>query len=257
MKLHIDRVSWQVEAHQILRDVALQADSGQFVGLIGPNGSGKSSLLRCIYRVIKPDAGLIGLDGENVWKLSVREAARRTAAVLQESPAEFDFTVEEMVSMGRTPHKGLFDGESEADRQIVAGALDRVGMSALVQRSFFTLSGGEKQRVLIARALAQQARLLVLDEPTNHLDIHFQIEILDLVRSLGVTALAALHDLNLAASYCDLIYVLHEGEIVASGPPAGVLTPDLIRKVFKVGAMVQQHPRTGKPHLTFYSENGR
>ncbi len=256
MRLHIEHVSWQVDGTVILRDTALRVEPGEFVGLIGPNGSGKSSLLRTIYRAVKPNAGLVTLDEVDVWKLSVREAAQRTAVVLQESPSEFDFTVEELVFMGRTPHKGLTDRDTDEDYRIVHDALERVGMTTFARRHFSTLSGGEKQRVLLARALAQQARFLVLDEPTNHLDIRYQIEMLDLVRSLGVTALAALHDLNLAAVYCDRIYVVSKGEIVAAGAPGEVLQPALIREVFGIGADVQPHPRTGKPYLIFFSENG-
>ncbi len=256
MRLCIEHVSWQVDGTAILRDTTLRVEPGEFVGLIGPNGSGKSSLLRTIYRVVKPSGGSVTLDEEDVWKLTVREAARRTAVVLQESPTEFDFTVEELVFMGRTPHKGLTDRDTGEDYRIVHDALERVGMTTFAPRHFSTLSGGEKQRVLLARALAQQARFLVLDEPTNHLDIRYQIEMLDLVRGLGVTALAALHDLNLAALYCDRIYVVSKGEIVADGAPEEVLQPALIREVFGIGAEVQPHPRTGKPYLIFFSENG-
>ena len=257
MKLDVRGVTWEVEAQKILNEVTLRAGNGEFVGLIGPNGSGKSSLLRCIYRSLRPDAGLISLDGGDIGQMTIRDCARKTAVVLQETPPEFDFQVEEIVFMGRTPHKGLLDRETDEDRRIVVESLERVGMAEFAGRNFWTLSGGEKQRVIVARALAQQTRFLVLDEPTNHLDIKFQIGILDLVRGLGVTTLAALHDLNLAASYCDLIYAISEGEIVASGPPEQVLRPELIRSIYGIGAVVQSHPKTGRPHLLFYSENGQ
>ena len=250
--LEAQGVSWSVEKRQILNSLSLNVRPGELVGIIGPNGSGKSSFLRTVYRVLKPDAGLIMLDGDDVWKLSTRKAAQRTAAVLQEAPTEFEFTAEEMVFMGRTPHKGPLDRETAEDHRIVADSLSRVGMSAFAQRAFSTLSGGEKQRVLIARALAQQARLLVLDEPTTHLDIRYQLEILELVRGLGVTALAALHDLNLAAAYCDRVYAIDEGRVVQSGTPEEVLTPELLRQVFRVGASVQTNQLTGRPHLTFF-----
>jgi iron complex transport system ATP-binding protein len=245
-------VTWKCDGRDILRGIGLNVAKGELAGLIGPNGSGKSSFLRTVYRVLKPTAGLITLDGDDVWKLSVRHAARRTAAVLQETTTEFEFTVAEIVSMGRTPHKGPLDRETRDDHRIVNEALERVGMVGFVRRNFATLSGGEKQRVLIARALAQQAQFLVLDEPTNHLDIRYQLEILELVRGLGVTALAALHDLNLAAYYCDRIFILDEGKIVATGTPTEVLQPDLLRAVFGVGVLVQTHPLTGRPHLVFF-----
>jgi iron complex transport system ATP-binding protein len=250
--LEAQGVSWSVEQHQILHSLSLEVRPGELVGIIGPNGSGKSSFLRTVYRVLRPDAGLIALDGDDVWKLSTRKAAQRTAAVLQEGPTEFEFTAEEMVFMGRTPHKGPLDRETAADQRIVADSLSRVGMTAFAQRAFSTLSGGEKQRVLIARALTQQARFLVLDEPTTHLDIRYQLEILELVKGLGVTTLAALHDLNLAAAYCDRMYAIDAGRVVQSGTPEEVLTPELLRQVFGVGASVQTNQLTGKPHLTFF-----
>ena len=251
MTLHVEKVTWRVEEHTILRDVAVDVAAGELVGVLGPNGSGKSSLLRCIYRALKPDAGNIALDGDNVWDLDAKEAARRTATVLQETPGEFEFVVWEMVLMGRTPHKGMFERESEEDQDLVENALAQVGMLSFADRSFATLSGGEKQRVLIARALAQQARFLILDEPTNHLDVRYQLEILDLVRGLGVTTFTALHDLNLAATYCDRLYIMAEGEIVAAGTPEDVFQPALLRQVFGVEAEVQVHPRTGKLHIVF------
>ena len=256
MRVDVERVTWEVEAKKILNEVTMRASNGEFVGLIGPNGSGKSSLLRCIYRSLQPDAGLISIDGGDVTQMTIRDSARKTAVVLQETPSEFDFQVEEIVFMGRTPHKGLLDRETDEDRRIVAESLERVGMTEFAGRNFWTLSGGEKQRVIVARALAQQTRFLVLDEPTNHLDIRFQIGILDLVKGLHVTTLAALHDLNLAASYCDRIYAISEGEIVASGAPEQVLRPELIRSIYGIGAIVQPHPKTGRPHLLFYSDNG-
>jgi iron complex transport system ATP-binding protein len=186
-----------------------------------------------------------------LW-LMRRKVGRRMGVVQQETNTEFEFTVREMVLMGRSPHKGMFDRDSEEDFRIVEEALERVDMLPFAGRSFPTLSGGEKQRVLIARALAQQARFLVLDEPTNHLDIRYQLEMLDLVKGLSVTTLAALHDLNLAAYYCDRLYMLHSGEVVASGAPQEVLHPGLIRTVYGVGSEVRVHPLTGKPHITFF-----
>jgi iron complex transport system ATP-binding protein len=249
-------VSWSVEKRAILTSLELDVRQGELAGVIGPNGSGKSSFLRTVYRVLRPDTGLITLDGDDVWKLSTRAAARRTAAVLQETPGDFDFTAEEMVFMGRTPHKGPLERETAEDHRIVSESLARVGMTEFAHRAFSTLSGGEKQRVLIARAIAQQARFMILDEPTNHLDIRYQLEILELVKSLGVTTLAALHDLNLAAAYCDRLFAIESGRVVHSGPPEDVLTPHLLREIFGVGAHVQPDPHTGRPHLTFFPLTG-
>ena len=252
MRVKVDHICWSVDGRKILHDADLDIDQGSFVGLVGPNGSGKSTLLRCIYRVLKPDSGEITLDEENVLQFTAKEAARRTGVVLQEYPTEFEFTVEEIVSMGRNPHKGMFDRDTKEDQTIIEDALEKVGMEDFASRSFRTLSGGEKQRVMIARTLAQQAKFLVLDEPTNHLDIRYQLETMDLVKSLGITTLAALHDLNIATSYCDEIYIMDTGTIVASGPPEEVLIPELIHQVFGVGATVDTNPLTGKPRINFY-----
>lgn len=254
MKLVAENISVEVEKKTILSNVGVEVSAGEFVGLIGPNGSGKSTLLKSIYRAMKPNAGWISLDGDDVYRLSARENAQRMAVVRQESSVEFDFSVMEIVMMGRSPHKRLFQSDSEADSQICEEALVRVGMESYATRSFFSLSGGEKQRVLIARALVQRAKFLVLDEPTNHLDVRYQLQVMDLVRTLGITVLSALHDLNIAAMYCDRLYVINGGKIVASGPPEDILHPRLIRDVFGVETEVTTHPITGKKHVYFFSE---
>ncbi len=257
MRLDVENIVWGADGRKILRGVSLEVGSGEVVGLIGPNGSGKTSLLRCVYKVLEPQAGLISLGEEDVLRSSVRRMARRTAVVPQETPGEFDFAVREIAAMGRSPHKGLFERETAEDREIVDDSLSRVGMLPFAERQFSTLSGGEKQKVLVARALAQKARLLVLDEPTNHLDVGHQLEVLGLVRGLGVSALAALHDLNLAALFCDRIYVLSGGEVFASGTPDEVLRPELIETVYGVASEVRIHPATGKPHVAFLPESLR
>ncbi|MDY6910803.1 MAG: ABC transporter ATP-binding protein [Chloroflexota bacterium] len=254
-EIRVEQVSWGVDGHAIINDIDLNVVTGNLVGLIGPNGSGKTSLLRCVYHVLRPKAGIITLDGEDVWQQKPQATARKMAVVLQESPAEFDFTVWEMVMMGRSPHKGMFDRNTYEDNRLVVDALNRVDMASFAERSFLTLSGGERQRVLVARALAQKTRYFLLDEPTNHLDIRYQLEILELVKGLGVTAIVALHDLNLAALYCDKIYVLDKGQIIASGDPEIVIQPDLVQRVYHVSCEVQTHPSTGRPHIIFFPEN--
>ena len=252
MRLEVDGVNWSVDGKQILRDVSFHVYKGSITGLIGPNGSGKSSLLRCIYRALRPDSGAITLDGDDLRRMDSRETARRIAVVLQEYPSDFQFTVGEIVSMGRNPHKGMFDRDTPADRLLIREALARVGLAGFSHRNFNTLSGGEKQRVVIARTLTQEAKFLVLDEPTNHLDIRYQLETMELVKGLGLTTLAALHDLNIASNYCDFIHVIDKGQIVASGPPEDVLQPALIKDVFGVGAKVGTDPLTGRPSLNFF-----
>ncbi|MFD8755830.1 ABC transporter ATP-binding protein [Kitasatospora sp. NPDC059577] len=249
--LAVDAVSVELAGTRLVHEVSLAAAAGQVVGLVGPNGSGKSTLLRCVYRVLKPAGGAVRLDGDDLYALSARETARRVAALTQEHSTEFDFTVAEVVAMGRLPHRRGFGAPTDADRERCAGALRRVRADHLAERGFLSLSGGEKQRVLFARALVQEPRLLVLDEPTNHLDIAHQLEVLALAREAGPTVLTALHDLNLAAGHCDLLYVLRAGRIVASGPPGEVLTPALLAGVFGVRATPVRHPETGAVQLLF------
>ncbi|OSZ62281.1 ABC transporter ATP-binding protein [Streptomyces pharetrae CZA14] len=249
MRLDVEDVSVRAaDGARLLEDVRLAADSGAFVGLVGPNGSGKSTLLRCVYRALRPAGGVVRLGGDDVHAMDPRAAARRLAALPQESAAEFDFTVAEVVAMGRMPHTGRTAAD---DRAVCAAAMERTGVAHLAGRGFPALSGGERQRVLIARALAQQPRVLVLDEPTNHLDIAHQLEVLSLVRDNGLTVLAALHDLNLAAAYCDVLYVVAAGRVVASGPPHDVLRPGLLAEVFGVRAHPVRHPETGAVRLLF------
>jgi iron complex transport system ATP-binding protein len=251
MKLELSEVYVDISTKRIVSDVSLEVTSGEIVGLIGPNGSGKSTLLRSVYRMLKPVAGLVQLGSEDVWQLSPKTAAQRTGVVVQEHPSDFEFTVAEVVVMGRTPHKKPFERDNDKDAGICASALERVGMRAFSGRLFSTLSGGEKQRVLVARALAQEPKLLVLDEPTNHLDIHYQLELLELVKSLGITTLLTLHDLNLAANYCQRLYLLSEGKIVVSGKCHDVLTPEQLSKIFMIEATPFKHPVTGNLQLAF------
>ncbi|MFJ6797111.1 ABC transporter ATP-binding protein [Streptomyces sp. NPDC091268] len=251
MRIDIDALTVEIAGARLVREATLHADDGQVVGLVGPNGSGKSTLLRCVYRALRPSAGTVLLGGEDLHSLSAREGARRLAALPQEAVTEFDFTVAEVVAMGRLPHQRSVARTTDEDRKACEAALARVGAGHLADRGFLTLSGGEKQRVLIARALAQQPRVLVLDEPTNHLDIAQQLEVLALMRGSGLTVLTALHDLNLAALHCDLLYVIHSGRIVACGAPHDVLTPDLLAEVFGVRAHRVPHPESGAVQLLF------
>ncbi|MER8226384.1 ABC transporter ATP-binding protein [Streptomyces sp. NPDC094143] len=250
-ELIIDGVTLTAGAHRLIDDVSVTARPGEVIGVVGPNGSGKSSLLRAVYRVLRPAAGHVRVDGTDAWSLPVRRLARTVAAVVQESGADFDLSVREVVAMGRTPHKRLLDGDTPEDADLIEKALDAVDATDLSHRTFNQLSGGERQRVLIARALAQQPSLLVLDEPTNHLDIRHQLDILTTLRRLPATVLLALHDLNLAAYYCDRLYVLRDGTVTAAGRPADILTPHLLDEVYGVTSEVTIHPRTGAPQVTF------
>jgi len=251
VRLEVQNLSWCAAGGvKILDSVDLQVAPGSFTGIIGPNGSGKSSLLKCIYGVIAPDSGAVHLDGEDIRRMKGRQLARKIAVVLQETVGEVHFTVLEIVLMGRHPHRHPFEGYNEEDLNIARESLTRVGLEGMEKRPFPTLSGGEKQRVLLARALTQRAPLLVLDEPTNHLDIRHAVEVLSLIQSMGITTLAVLHDLNLAAFYCDSIHVLSNGRIEACGAPGDVLTARLIRRVFGIQTLVETHPITGRLSVT-------
>jgi len=218
----------------VLNGVGISAGPGQVVGLIGPNGSGKTTLLRTLYRSLKPRAGMVTLDDQEIGKIPTRDIARRVAVVAQEGGVELPFTVAEMVLLGRSPHRSTFQSYAPEDHQIAAAALGRVGARDLAERTYATLSGGEKQRVLIARALAQQADHLLLDEPTNHLDVRYWHEVLGLVRSLGVTTVVVLHDLNLAARYCDRLVLLDRGRVHRVGNTREVLTPEVLEPIYGV-----------------------
>ncbi|SEG76082.1 iron complex transport system ATP-binding protein [Thermomonospora echinospora] len=248
--LQFEDVSVVAGGRTLVERVSLTVAPGEVVALAGPNGAGKSTLLRTCYRALRPTSGRVRLDGEDVWRTPGRRLARRLAAVPQESTGDFELSAYDVVAMGRTPHKRPFAGDDSDDRDIIMQSLDRLDIAGLAHAPFDRLSGGEKQRVLIARALAQRTGTMVLDEPTNHLDLRHQLDALHLVRGLGVTALIALHDLNLAAAFCDRICVLDGGRTVAVGPPAQVLTAELLAEVYRVDAEVTEHPRTGIPQIT-------
>lgn len=251
MRMHINELSFSYGEKEAIEHITLDVNEGEFIGLIGPNGSGKSTVLKNVYRGLTPDSGTITLDGENLLKMPYKKSAIKLAVVGQENDVPFDFLVEEIVAMGRTPHKKIFDIDNAHDKQIVHHALEHLGMENMAKRNYLNLSGGEKQRVIIARAIAQECDFFILDEPTNHLDISYQIQIFDFIKRLKVTVLSAIHDLNMAALYCDRIYVLKEGNIVLQGTPEEVLTPENIFNVYGVRSSVEKHQITGKMTITY------
>ena len=239
----------------ILHDVTTTCESGLFVGLIGPNGCGKSTLLRVLTRILRPRMGRVVLDAQPISGFSPRSLAQRIGFVPQEEKAAFDFAVSDVVLMGRFPHQRPLQSPTPEDYQHVARALAQTDILHLKDRPITTLSGGEHRRVLLARALAQQTPLLLLDEPTAHLDITHQVELLALVRDLTrremepLGAMAALHDLNQAAEFCDRLVLLHEGRLMAEGPPEDVLTAANLRRVYQADAQIGRNPVTGRPFL--------
>ncbi|MFC8921430.1 putative F420-0 ABC transporter ATP-binding protein [Cellulosimicrobium sp. NPDC057127] len=252
------RVSWSVEGRLVLDGVDVTAPRGAVSGLLGPNGSGKSTLLRVLAGVQAPDGGpvpaRVRFAGEDLLGLPRRRRARVLALVEQDVTTDLPLTVLDAVLLGRIPHRSLLAGDSAADRAIAHDALCTVGMEAFADREVATLSGGERQRVHMARALAQEPELLMLDEPTNHLDIAAQLDAMQVLRRLagaGVTVLAALHDLTLAAQTCDHVVLLSGGRVVAAGDVHDVLVPDVLDPVYGVRTDVLAHPRTGRPVLTF------
>ena len=240
---------------QILNGVSIQAQDGEFVGIIGPNGSGKSTLLRCIYRVLAPTEGAVFLDGTPLLSHTVKESAKKLAVVAQHNYYNFEFTVRDVVLMGRSPHKRALDRDTSEDYQIVRNSLETVGMAGFEERAFSSLSGGEQQRVILARALSQRTPCLILDEPTNHLDIKYQLQLMDIVSGLGCTVLAAIHDLNIAALYCHQLYVMKNGRVVANGTPRDVLTQEIIREIYEVEAQVVEDAQ-GQLHILYARKEG-
>jgi ABC-type cobalamin/Fe3+-siderophores transport system ATPase subunit len=238
--------------HHVLNGVSFEVERGTVVGLLGPNGSGKTTLVRVLAGMLRPDSGRVTLDGQVVTALGRRDLARRIALVPQETHTTFDFSVIDMVLMGRYPHLGAFELERPSDLEIARDALRATGTDALESRPFATLSGGEKQRVIIAAALAQASDLLLLDEPTTALDVGYQFEIAGLLTQLnrehGTTMVVSTHDLNLAAALCSRIVLLKSGSVIAEGPTSDTLTAANIALLYDVDADVQFHPRAG--HLT-------
>ncbi len=252
--LQVEGLTLSLGGREVVREVSLDVAPGSVVALVGPNGAGKSTLLRGVAGVLPAHRGRVHLDGEDLLAMRGRARARLLALVEQEVRTEFAVTVRQAVELGRTPHRSLWGLNAVGDTDAVAEALKRADAEQFADRVVGDLSGGEQQRVHLARALAQEPRLLLLDEPTNHLDVRAQLHTLGLLRELaagGVAVLAALHDLNLAASFCDRVVVLADGRVQAAGPVAEVLTADLVGEVYGVQATVLPHPRTGRPLIAF------
>lgn len=249
--LQIKDLRYTIEGKEILKGVNLDIKKGSFVGIIGPNGCGKTTLLKNIYRELKPSAGAVYIGGIEVSGIKNKELSKIMSVVVQEHNMEFDFTVKEVINMGRFSKVGRFGFADEADENIIDDCLDKVGMLKMADRKFLSLSGGEKQRVMIGLALCQKTELIILDEPTNHLDIKYQLNIIHMIRHLGATVLTTIHDMNIAGTYCDYIYAMKEGNVVKQGTVKQVFSESFFREVFGVEAYVYENPRNNKINISY------
>ncbi|MEG0439765.1 ABC transporter ATP-binding protein [Solibacillus cecembensis] len=252
--IQLQELEFSIAEKAILRNLSITIEEGKFIGIIGPNGSGKTTMLKMIYRHLKQTSGSVTLHEKEIWDISPKKLAQQMAVVSQESPVLFDFTVKDLVMMGRTPYKKWLSSDNVEDFKIVEECMALSNVEHLANRTFVHLSGGEKKRVMLARALAQKAKILVLDEPTNHLDIEHQLHLMDLVKDLPITIITALHDLNLAAAYCDEVVVMKDGTLYEQGTPTQVFTEQIMWDVFRVHVGVSKNPFTNKLHLFFYTQ---
>ena len=254
--LSVEDLSVELGGSEIVSSVSLTADEGELVGLVGPNGAGKTTLLRAVQGLIQPTQGSVTVEGQAIENLSARARGRHIANVPQETGLSFPFPVREAVAMGRNPHIGRFGTSDKVDERRVLTALEKTNLTAFTDRPVTELSGGERQRVLLARAFAQNAPLLLIDEPTSNLDINHAVNTLDMVRSAvneDTAAVAAIHDLDLAARYCDRLVLLVDGAVLAVGSPESVLTRERLRTAFGIETVVSSDPTTGAPRVTALS----
>ena len=253
--IEVKNLLYKVKGKIILNNIDIKFPEKKFIGIIGPNGAGKSTLLKNIYGIYTPNKGEIFIDGENIKNISKKERAKKIAVLAQEDNSQFDFTIEQIVEMGRYPYKNIFEDYSDKDREIAIKMLEKTGMKNHIGRDFKNLSGGEKQRVLIARALAQETPTLILDEPTNHLDIGYQLQLLHMIKHLDITVIAALHDLNVAAIFCDYIFVMKDGEKIKEGTPEEILTKENLKNIFGVDCYIGKNPINNKIQISYMTNH--
>ena len=254
VSVEVSDLSWSLKNNRkvVLHNVSFDLERGKTLGIVGPNGAGKTTLLRMLYRYNAPTTGQVKIDGVNIWRMSPREVACKVAAVLQEQPTDFLLTVRDIVALGRTPHLvGLGGMGGKKNCTIVDRTIDRLELGGVASRSFGTLSGGERQRVMIARAIAQEPSVLILDEPTNHLDIRHQLETLELIDDLSLTIIISLHDLNVAAEFCDEVAMLDKGRLVQYGKPDKVFSTKAVSETFQVNAQFEKLMPSNNKMLTF------
>ncbi len=247
--IHGNNISYSYGRTIVVDGVTISVPEHGTVGLVGPNGSGKTTLLRTLYGSLNPDGGQVTVNNRPLHKVPRKALSRTLAVVAQEHASDLPMVVADLVMLGRMPHQGLASRPSAEDERIVGAALHHVGVFHLANRNFSDLSGGERQRVLIARALAQEATHILLDEPTNHLDIRYQHDVLSLLAGLPTSCVVVLHDLNLAARYCDHVLIMQDGRVVAQGAPSEVFTPEILEPVY--GIQVRRFDIDGETNLIF------
>jgi iron complex transport system ATP-binding protein len=250
--VQVSELCWQQQRKIILQDIDFTINTGEVIGIIGPNGAGKTSLLRCIQQLIPDFRGAITFKGTPILDFDRRQLAQSMAVVAQQSQPIFALSVNDVIRMGLLPHKNLFATDTHADRNQIAQAIEKVGLTSMADKDFGILSGGEQQRALIARALVQGAELLIMDEPTNHLDVYYQHQIMHLVKDLNITVIMTVHDLNLAAQHCPRLLLLEKGKLVADGGADEVLNADLLTRVFNLPCVRDTDPHNGLPRVGFH-----
>ncbi len=247
--VEIKNLTFNIDHKMILDGIDLSVDEHSTVGIIGPNGSGKTTMVKHFYRSISPKKNTVFISGKDIQDFKFRESAKKISVMRQENNTDFKFTVLDMVLLGRSPYLEFFQSFSDSDRKLAYRELKKVGMQDYLDKDYSVLSGGEKQRVLIARSLVQQADILILDEPTNHLDVYYQWSLMDIISKLNKTVISVFHDLNLAARFCEKIFVINNGKIVSSGFPKEILTESLLADVFNVKASV--YYESDQPYVVY------
>lgn len=245
-------LSWSLNSRAILTDINLNIQQGECFGILGPNGSGKTSLLRCLYGGVKPSTGFVSLLGEDLASFGRIQRSQYIAVVLQEMNPNLELSVDHILRLGRLPYQKFFTGKHKSFNQHEEKIIAELELEHLLQRNYSRLSGGEKQRVMLGRALFQKPKILFLDEPTNHLDISHQLSMLSYVSELAITVVCTLHDLNLSMRYCDRVAMLNKGHVIAINEPQNMLTSELIKDIYSVKSYRSNNPHTGKQTLDFY-----
>ncbi len=251
--VELKNLDWSYNGKKVVDSINLDIEEGSFTGIIGPNGAGKTTLLKLILKLLPPREDNVFILGRDIREFSRKELAKKISYVPQTINVDFSFSVKQIVSMGRNPHRTLFGEDSVKDDEIVQNAMEETEVLSLKNKDIGSISGGELQRVIIARALAQEPRILAMDEPTSHLDLNHQIKILSLVRSLsrkkGITVIAVLHDFNHALEYCTSLVLMNGGKIAAFGNPKEVITPERMKEIYGLNVKLEKNPFTGKPYI--------